>query len=159
MRGDIGVSESSFPLIRKFFSDMNREGRSKHMLALVALALAAALLLLGLGSCEGGGKSDEVYMSEEGLMLDAWRRMEEEKLSALLCQLEGVERCFVSISYLSGEESTRGASTTVSFVPPRVGAVVVLYDGAGSIQLKQTLLDMVSTLYGIGTHRVSINLM
>ena len=128
------------------------------MLVPMIIMLALSLVLLGLGSCEEK-TSEEAYLSEDGLALDAWRRMEEEKLVALLCRLEGVERCFVSISYLSGEESVYGGSTTVGFEPPRVGSVVVLYDGVESIALKQTLVEVVTTLYGIGSHRVSVNLL
>ena len=153
------VSESSFPLIRKFLSDMKGEGRGQRTLTIVAAVLCVSLLLVGLGSCEKSEASEDTHLSEEGLALEAWREREEEKLVSLLCQLDGVERCFVSISYLSGEQSTKGASSTVSFEPPRVGSVVVLYDGAEGIRVKETLVDVVTTLYGIGAHRVSINLL
>lgn len=153
------VSESGFPLIRKFFSEMRGEGRSRRMLVIFAAVLVIAVLLVGLGSCEKQEVTDDVYLSDESLALDAWRKREEGKLSELLCQLDGVERCFVSISYLSGEESIRSGSTTVSFEPPRVGSVVVLYDGVASVRVKETLVDVVTTLYGIGSHRVSINLL
>ena len=153
------MSESSFPLIRKFCSEMAGDGKGQKRLIGIFLVLFVALLLLVLGSCEGEEAVEETMLSEAGLTLDAWRKMEEERLSELLCRLVGVERCFVSINYLSGEQSTKGMSSTVSFEPPRVGAVVVLYDGVGSIKVKETLVEVVTTLYGIGSHRVSINLL
>lgn len=152
------MSESSFPLIRKFFSEMKGDAKGSVRLLAVMILLGISLLLLGLGSCEGEGVEDS-HLSEESLALDAWRELEEEKLVSLLCQIDGVERCYVSIRYLSGEESTKGMSATTSFEPPRVGAVVVLYDGAGGVRVKETLVEVVTTLYGIGAHRVSINLL
>ena len=153
------MSESSFPLIRKFVSELAEDGKGRRRLPILVLVLFVVLVMLGLGSCEGEDAKDGVLLSEEGMTLDAWRRQEEEKLATLLCRLDGVERCFVSINYVSGEQTTKEIGSTVGFEPPRVGAVVVLYDGVGSVKMKETLVGVVTTLYDIGSHRVSINLL
>ena len=57
----------------------------------------------------------------------------------------------------NGEESVREGGVTVSFSPAQVSAVVVVYEGRDSLILKERIVDMVSTLYGIGYHRVSVN--
>lgn len=91
------------------------------------------------------------------MALSQWRILEEEKLAELICHLEGVEKCYISIHFSRGEESVREGGVTVSFSPPRVSSVVVLYEGRKTVYLKEKIVDMVTTLYDIGSNRVSVS--
>ena len=62
-------------------------------------------------------------------------------LSELCSMVEGVGACEVMISY--GESG-------------EVVAVAVICEGADSVSVKSTLVDMIGSLYGIGANRISV---
>ena len=64
----------------------------------------------------------------------------EEKTAELCSQVSGVGECRVMITYRDDE----------------VFAVAVLCDGADNIEVKHNLKSLISSLYGIGAHRVEI---
>ena len=64
----------------------------------------------------------------------------EEKTAELCSQVSGVGECRVMITYRDDE----------------VFAVAVLCDGADNIEVKHNLVSLISSLYGIGAHRVEI---
>ena len=64
----------------------------------------------------------------------------EEKTAELCSQVSGVGECRVMITYRDDE----------------VFAVAVLCDGADNIEVKNNLKSLISSLYGIGAHRVEI---
>ena len=64
----------------------------------------------------------------------------EEKTAELCSQVSGVGECRVMITYRDDE----------------VFAVAVLCDGADNIEVKNNLTSLISSLYGIGAHRVKI---
>ena len=64
----------------------------------------------------------------------------EERTAELCSQVSGVGECRVMITYRDDE----------------VFAVAVLCDGADNIEVKHNLKSLISSLYGIGAHRVEI---
>ena len=64
----------------------------------------------------------------------------ESKLETLCSQIDGVGECQVMVTYRNDE----------------VFAVAVLCDGADNIEVKNNLKSLISSLYGIGAHRVEI---
>ena len=64
----------------------------------------------------------------------------EEKTAELCSQVSGVGECRVMITYRDDE----------------VFAVAMLCDGADNIEVKHNLTSLISSLYGIGAHRVEI---
>ena len=64
----------------------------------------------------------------------------EERTAELCSQVSGVGECRVMITYRDEE----------------VFAVAVLCDGADNIEVKHNLTSLISSLYGIGAHRVEI---
>ena len=150
------MSESAFALVRNFLFAKG-EGKKKSMTWLpVLIFLVLSVLFLSLSTCQEEKKTETIH-SEEAMALTQWRTLEEEKLAQLICRLEGVEKCHVSIHFSKGEESVREGGVTVSFSPPRVSSVVVLYEGRRSVVLKEKIVDMVTTLYDIGSNRVSVS--
>lgn len=149
------MSESVFTWVRSFFEGRGEGKRKGNVWLPVLIFLVLALLFFSLSTTRSD--EGEVAYSEEAEALVAWRVQEEEKLSALICRLEGVEHCYVSVHFSSGEESVREGGVTVSFSPARVSSVVVLYKGELTLSLKEKIVDMVTTLYGIGSNRVSVN--
>ena len=149
------MSVSVFSWVRSFFEGRD-DGRGKGSVWLpILMFLLLAVLFFSLSTCQG--EEAKTPYSEEAEALVAWRCQEEEKLSQLICHLDGVERCYVSIHFSSGEESVLEGGVTVSFSPARVSSVVVLYEGELALSLKEKIVDMVTTLYSIGANRVSVN--
>ena len=64
----------------------------------------------------------------------------DERTAELCSQVSGVGECRVMITYRDDE----------------VFAVAVLCDGADNIEVRKNLTSLISSLYGIGAHRVEI---
>ena len=150
------MSTSVFTWVRSFLPGKGgiRKSGAVWLPVLIFLVLSVLFLSLSAGKSQ---QQDTLAHSDEAEALSAWRASEEEKLALLICRLEGVDACYVSVNFSSGEESVREGGVTVSFSPAQVSAVVVVYEGRDSLILKERIVDMVSTLYGIGYHRVSVN--
>ena len=150
------MSESAFALVRSFLFGKG-EGKKKKMIWVpVLIFLVLSVLFLSLSTCQEEKELSTIH-SEDAMALSQWRILEEEKLAELICHLEGVEKCYISIHFSRGEESVREGGVTVSFSPPRVSSVVVLYEGRKTVYLKEKIVDMVTTLYDIGSNRVSVS--
>ena len=94
----------------------------------IAALLVIGALLLILGSL--GGEVSE-----------AADETDEERLEAVCSSIDGVGRCRVMVSY--GESG-------------EVYAVAVLCDGADAVRVRESIVDLFSSLYGIGANRISI---
>ncbi len=92
----------------------------------VILLFGAALILIGSLGTGGGKKA------ESGA---------EERVAEMCSLAEGVGRCEVMLSYGDGGE---------------VVAALVLCEGADSPVVRARVVDMVSSLFGIGTHRIEV---
>ena len=90
------------------------------------VAVLAVLFALGVGG-ENASVSD---------VLD-----ETAELTEVCSMVEGVGRCRVMINYTESGE---------------VGAVAVLCDGADRTEVRSRLVGLISSLYGIGSHRISV---
>ncbi len=95
--------------------------------ALLLLVLGLALLLL----CGGVGESESVATEPD----------EEARISEMCSLTEGVGECRVMLTY-DGQG--------------RVCSVAVLCEGADSVEVRRRITDMLSSLYGIGSNRISV---
>ena len=68
---------------------------------------------------------------------------EEERIAEMCALMEGVGECRVMMTYTHDKEE-------------RVYAVLVLCDGADSVEVRERVTSLVCSLYGIGSHRVEI---
>ncbi len=149
------MSESVFAWVHSMLGARGEGKKNGSIWLTILLFLVLAVLFLSLSTCQEEKKTDVVH-SEEAEALSAWREVEEKKLSELICRLEGVEQCYVGIHFSKGEESIREGSVTVSFSPACVGSVVILYEGQRNLSVKEKIVNMVTTLYQIGSNRVSV---
>lgn len=93
------------------------------------LVVAVALLLLSSSLFFDKEEGESVSVSAEG------------ELSELCSAIDGVGRCRVMITYGEDEE---------------VAAVAVLCEGADSVEVRARLNELISSLYGIRTSRISV---
>ena len=97
------------------------------MRVIMLLICGAALILIGSFGVSKG-TSDAVESSAE------------EELSEMCSAISGVGECRVMISY-EGES---------------VYAVAVICDGGDSVDVKRSVSELISSLYGIGYNRISV---
>ena len=111
-----------------FFSYLLRDGHARWLLVL--LAVGVALLIAGL-----------VWDGREARAPTPTTK--EEELAALLSEVEGVGECVVTVVY-----SPENAEEVVG--------VAVICEGGASIETKERVITMLSTLFRIGTHRITV---
>ena len=100
----------------------------KNKKSLLLLSVAAVFLIL---VCIGTSGSGERQEPED----------EETRLSTIISEVSGVGRCEVMMNYTEEGE---------------VFGVIVLCEGAENVSVRERLTDLLSSLYGIGTNRISI---
>ena len=98
---------------------------------LVAVALALGLILIFIG----GGEGAETVDSDV-----------ERKIAALCSSIDGVGECEVLLYY--SEDDTRDGE--------RVESIIVICDGADSVEVRSRLVSMLSSFFGIGSNRIRV---
>ena len=102
--------------------------RNRRLVLVIAILVLGVFLVI-LGSVGMGGKREAEADDEEA------------RLSSLLSEIDGVGECKVMISLNSRGE---------------VASAVVVCRGASDVEVRRALLEAVTSLYGIGSNRVSI---
>ena len=108
----------------------NRKG-----IALAAVVLVLAVILILFGSNDSGEAIDESL---------------EHKVEELCTSLVGVGECPVMRYYR--EQTSR-------YDDKKVESVVIVCEGADSVEVRRSLTEMLSALFGIGSNRVRIEKM
>ena len=109
-----------------FFDFLGSQGRGVKLMGIIVVGIA----LLMMGGLNMGGGSEE--------------KAGEERIAEMCMLMDGVGECRVMMTYrqLDGEDT--------------VYAVLVLCEGADSPSVRARITSLVSSLYGIGSHRVEI---
>lgn len=113
-----------------------RHLKNKRELVWVLLLLVLAVTLIVVGSV---GRSE----TEEDDSYEA-------RVADICNSIDGVGRCRVMIYY--GEPSSR-------YSDKKVEGIVVVCDGAGSVDVRRRLTEALSSFFGIGSNRVIIERM
>ena len=111
--------------------------KGKKDMALIIALLSLGLILLFFSS--SGKTGDET--TDEGI---------EERISALCSGVAGVGDCSVMVYYEPGESRTD---------KEKIESVIVICEGADSVEVRMRLTDMLSSFFGIGSNRVKIEKM
>ena len=106
-------------------------GRRGALFAAVLLLLGAVLLLFG--RTEGNVSDTDIT--------------DEERLAAFCSSIEGVGECRVYITYTP---ASRVSSES------RVEGVAIVCRGASSLSVRAELTELISSLSGLGTNRISV---
>ena len=124
-------SDGFFDSVKAFF------GEGGVLKLLVVLAIGALLVLFGSGAGESEASGD----------IDLY----EERLSEICSELDGVGECEVMLVYKYNTDKY-GRESEKS-----VESVAVVCEGAGSVKVRKELTSLFTTLFGIGSNRVSIS--
>ena len=103
--------------------------RDKRNVAFIVIALAVGLALIFAGN-ESEGESVEINV--------------EDRISAMCSSIEGVGECEVILYYSDSRDVER------------VESIIVICDGADSVEVKSRLISMLSSFFGIGTNRIRV---
>ena len=103
--------------------------KDKRNAAFVIIALAIGLILIFIGSAE---ENETVEVGKE------------DKISAMCSKIEGVGECEVILYYSDSRDVER------------VESIIVICDGADSVEVKSRLISMLSSFFGIGTNRIRV---
>ena len=125
--------------------------KTKKGIFAAVFLLAVGILLLSF-SGDGAKKSAQ---TAEGDTLGYLAALEEE--TATLCSsVQGVGKCRVMITLEKGEETVYRAGAKIGTTPPRVQAITLVCEGGGTDRVRREMSSMLSSLFGIGEHRVTV---
>lgn len=143
---------------------------------IMAVGCMCGILLILLGSLEGGNKgikmdTNVAYTSDE---LDSYTASLEKRISALVGRIEGISdvtalvtvdaskesvyatsgsnRDYVIIKDSSGNES----ALKLSEINATIRGIAVVCDYGGDNALKMQIIELLSSLFGIGSNRISV---
>lgn len=121
---------------------------------IIMLVFGAVLLIAGGAS----GRGNQVPAEEDAAeTLEECRDRLEGELEATLSRIDGVGVCRVTIVLLRGERAVYSGSQLLYREPAVVSAVSVSCEGGGSSAVRKEVSETVSSLYSIGSNRVSVH--
>ena len=126
--------------------------KEKYRLIFVVLvaAVGMALVLFSLG----GTKEEEIEKSSQSLA--EYKAELEKELESACSSIRGVGRCEVIVTFSRGAENTYKGTNLIESKPPEVMGVSVICEGADSDEVRAGIVGMMSSLFSIGTNRVSV---
>ena len=126
--------------------------KEKYRLIFVVLvaAVGVALVLFSLG----GAKEEETEKSSQSLA--EYKAELEKELESACSSIRGVGRCEVIVTFSRGAENTYKGTNLIESKPPEVMGVSVICEGADSDEVRAGIVGMMSSLFSIGTNRVSV---
>ena len=126
--------------------------KEKYRLIFVVLvaAVGVALVLFSLG----GTKEEKAEKSSQSLA--EYKAELERELESACSSIRGVGRCEVIVTFSRGAENTYKGTNLIESKPPEVMGVSVICEGADSDEVRAGIVGMMSSLFSIGTNRVSV---
>ena len=119
--------------------------------ALVFLLVGVGLLLVMLSASSGG-----TVDAKEKIALSEYKSGLEAELAGLCSKIDGVGKCYVTVSFERGEQNTYKGSTLIETKPPKVLGVTVICKGANSDYVRSEIINMMCSLFDVGTNRVAV---
>ena len=117
-------------------------------------ALLCFLLILGIAFI--GISGEEKTENEGELSLEEYKERLEEELGNACSSVEGVGRSRVVVTFRRGAENTYKGSNLIESKPPEVMGITVICSGADSDRVRAEIVEMMTSLFEIGTNRVSV---
>ena len=126
---------------------------SKRTLFLLLAAVAVGGVLLCVPTAVGTEKAESSSSNDE---LAEYKLKLEEELANICSMVVGVGRCKVVVSFERGAENVYKGSQLVESTPPKVSGVSIVCEGGSNQVVRSTLVEMISSLFGIGKNRIAV---
>ena len=126
--------------------------KEKYRLIAVVFAAIVGIVLIALSF--GGGNNGEE--KNNTVSLAEYKATLEGELEGACSSVRGVGRCEVIVTFERGAENTYKGNSLIESKPPRVMGVTVICDGADSDEVRACITGMMSSLFAIGTNRISV---
>ena len=116
------------------------------------MPLALGVILIFISSLGAGDKRTD---SGE-YTLEEYKENLERDIADICSDIEGVGRCRVLISFERGEQSIYKGSLVIETKPPKILGVSVVCEGADNQATRARVVEMITSLFGIGANRVAV---
>ena len=118
--------------------------------------LLCVVLIFGVAFLVISPDSDKNEVVAENTDLSQYKAELESELENICSSVEGVGKCRVIVTFERGAENTYKGSALVESKPPRVMGVSIVCKGADSSAVRAKLIEMMTSLFDIGSNRVSV---
>ncbi len=122
--------------------------KNKKTVIIIGLVVFGILLSLSFG---GGAES-----KDDAETLTEYKIRMEDELEKLCSSVAGVGKCTVTVSFSAGAETVYKSGKLTETKPPKVLGVAVACRGADSVKVRQSLTELLTSLFDIPTNRVAI---
>ncbi len=153
------------------------QGENRRLLVIPILLLIGSYLLLSPGGTKASRKGDTSDQAQE--TFSAYEQSLEKRLESLLSCVEGAGKTQVMVTLestqlnvyatdvrdsMGGMEQTHilledGGALTETVETPEVGGVAVVCEGGGNATVAAQITEIVSSLLGLSTGRISVTKM
>ena len=118
--------------------------------------LLCVVLIFGVAFLVISPDFDKNEVVAENTDLSQYKAKLESELENICSSVEGVGKCRVIVTFERGAENTYKGSALVESKPPRVMGVSIVCKGADSSAVRAKLIEMMTSLFDIGSNRVSV---
>ena len=133
--------------------------KSEKAVKMIIAAGAALILLIAFGGIfTGGGKRSETPVSSAQRISEQERGLEE-RLAAILSEIDGVGEVRVMVTLDTSEQMQYGRNSDMllSVTAPEVRGVIVVCEGGGRADVRERVVNAVTGVFGINSLRVSVS--
>ena len=117
------------------------------------LPLALGIILIFISSSIG---SREKNSGDGYYTLDEYKVKLEREIADICSDIDGVGKCRVFITFERGEQNVYKGSSVIETKPPKILGVSVICQGADNQAVKARVVEMITSLFGIGANRVAV---
>lgn len=132
--------------------------KSEKALKIILIAGAVLILFTAFGGVfSGGGKKQENSVSSAQRISEQERGLEE-RLCAILSEIDGVGEVRVMVTLGTSEQMQYGRNSDMllSVTAPEVRGVIVVCEGGGRADVCEKVVNAVTGVFGINSLRVSV---
>ena len=126
------------------------KGNKKLWKVILPLALGIILIVISSAGAQENNRADGSYT------LDEYKENLERQIADICSDIEGVGKCRVFITFERGEQSIYKGSAVIETKPPKILGVSVVCEGADNQTTRARVVEMLTSLFGIGANRVAV---
>jgi stage III sporulation protein AG len=121
------------------------------------MIVLCAVLIFGISFLVLTPDFDKKETTEsETMQLSQYKENLEAELADICSSVEGVGKCRVIVTFSRGAENTYKGSALIESKPPKVMGVSIICRGADSSEVRSKLIEMMTSLFDVGSNRVSV---